>query len=171
MLNREEIRRLIKEKNLITGYIDLEKQLTPNGFDLSVDKIFEFVGPGKLDFSNKERMIPAGKEVLCRKEKEDKYGWWYLEAGIYKVRTNEVISLPEDLVAIGSSRSSLLRMGAFVVNGVWDVSFKGKSEFVLVVGNKHGIRIKKNARLVQMIFFYIKKTQGYDGIYQGLGLE
>lgn len=168
MLNRQEIEKLIKEEGLIANFINLDTQLTPNGFDLTIGDIFEFDGPGALDFSNKERKTPAGKAVLPKKENpDDKFGWWHLARGAYKIITNEVVNIPKDLTAIAFSRSSLLRMGAFVQNGVWDAGFRGKSEFILVVENPNGIRIKQNARIIQLLFTKINETaQGYDGAYQ-----
>ncbi len=170
MLNCEELIELISQKNLIEGYINLEIQLTPNGFDLTAGQIFKFDTCGKLDFSNSERVIPKGKEVIPKKnEPGDKFGWWHLEAGAYKVRTNEVVNLPNDLMAIAFPRSSLLRMGAYVHNGIWDAGFRGRSEFILVVGNPSGIKIKQNARLIQITFSKIAQTrQSYQGIYQNL---
>jgi len=170
MLNREELRKLIKEKNLVEGYIDLDTQLTPNGFDLTCASIFEFNKGGSLDFSNKERELPETREILPeKKDPKDKFGWWSLSRGSYKIKTNEVVNLPNDLVALAFSRTSLLRMGAFTQHGVWDAGFRGKSEFMLVVENPQGIRIKQNARVAQLIFLVISKTgQGYQGIYRDL---
>jgi len=170
MLNREEIESLIKEKELIVGYIDLDVQLTPNGFDLTCGSISEFTAPGALDFSNKERKIPAGKELFPEKEtREDKFGWWNLKKGAYKIKTNEAVNLPQDLIAMAFTRTSLLRMGAFTQHGVWDAGFKGKGEFVLIVENPAGIWVKQNARIAQLIFLGVNKTgRGYQGIYQNL---
>jgi len=202
MLNQQEIQQYIKEKGLITDYFNLETQLTPNGFDLTVASVFEFDTPGALDFSNKERIIPQGKEIfpqkenpkdkprpfcyedsLCSKKERGKFGtstafsadgersrtigWWNLKKGAYKIRTNEVVNLPNDLIALAFSRTSLLRMGAFTQHGVWDAGFKGRSEFVLVVENPQGIKLKQNARIAQLIFLQINEiSQGYQGIYQ-----
>jgi len=167
MLNRQEIKRLIKEKRLIKNYVDLETQLTPNGFDLTVSCVFEFDTQGALDFSNKERIVPEGREIPPQKRNpEDKFGWWPLKKGAYKIRTNEVVNIPNDLIGIAFTRTSLLRMGAFTQNGVWDAGFKGRSEFILVVENPKGIQIKQNARVVQLIFQGINKTShSYKGIY------
>lgn len=167
MLNARQIKELICKKGLIQNYIDLEKQLTPNGFDLTVESIFEFDGFGRLDFSNKERKLPEGRNILPTKQSsEDKFGWWHLHKGSYKVRTNELINLSNDLVALCFCRTSLLRMGAFTQHGVWDAGFKGKGEFILVVENPFGIILKQNARVAQLVFFRIKKTDiGYDGIF------
>jgi len=168
VLNRKEIAKLIKDKALVSDYIDLETQTTPNGFDLTVKSVFEFDSPGALDFSNKERKTPQGKEILPRKEKpEDKFGWWQLKKGAYKIVSNEIVNLPNDLIAVAFPRSSLLRMGGFSQNGVWDAGFKGRSEFILVVENPHGIKVKQNARLIQLVFINIDEVdKGYEGIYQ-----
>lgn len=170
-LNRNEIAKLIKEKNLIEGYFNLEVQLTPNGFDLTAAGIFEFGQPGALDFSNKERVVPEGKEIIPQKENpQDKFGWWNLKKGAYKIITNEKVNLPRDLIALAFSRTSLLRMGAFTQHGVWDAGFKGRSEFVLVVENPFGIRLKQNARVAQIIFLPINESEhSYQGIYQREG--
>ncbi|MCX5697075.1 MAG: deoxyuridine 5'-triphosphate nucleotidohydrolase [Candidatus Omnitrophica bacterium] len=171
MLNREEIAKLIRENKLLEGYIDLDTQLTPNGFDLTVASVYEFDTLGELDFSNKERVVPAGKEILPHKNgRAEKFGWWDLKNGCYKVKTNETVNLANDLSAICFARTSLLRMGAFTQHGVWDAGFKGKGEFLLVVGNPLGLRLKQNARVAQLVFLRIQETlRGYDGIYQERG--
>lgn len=169
MLNKKEIKQLIDEKRLIEDYINLDKQLTPNGFDISLSKVFAFNSQGHLDFSNSERVIPAGKELIPQKNNsEDKYGWWDLPAGAYKVRTNETVNLPNNLTALGFTRTSLLRMGGLTQNGVWDAGFKGKGEFILLVSNPQGIKIKQNARVVQLVFLGVDETEEYQGIYKHL---
>ena len=64
MLNRKEIKKLIESRELIKGFIDLETQLAPNGFDLTAASVFEFDSPGALDFSNKERVLGIEKRRL-----------------------------------------------------------------------------------------------------------
>jgi dUTP pyrophosphatase len=167
MLNKQEIKALIDEKKLVSDYIDLDVQLTPNGFDLSAAKIFKFIGRGALDFSNRERLLPESEEIPAQKQKKDeRWGWWELTAGTYKVRTNETVTLPNNLIALCYSRTSLLRMGAYTQHGVWDAGFSGKGEFILVVGSSAGIRLKQNARIAQLVFFPTEETEGYNGIYQ-----
>jgi len=169
MLNKDQIKKLITEKKLIQDYINLDKQLTPNGFDLTVSKIFSLKSKGRLDFSNKERLLPDQEELIPNKKNpDDKYGWWLLKKGAYKVRTNETVNLPNDLVALAFSRTSLLRMGAFTQHGVWDAGFNGKGEFILVVENQEGVEVKENARVAQLVFEQTDKTEGYKGIYNNL---
>ncbi len=161
MLNQNEIEQLITKDNLIENFIDLKTQLTPNGFDLSVAKIFEYDCQGVLDFSNAQRVIPKCKEI------EAKDAWWELKKGAYKIQINEKVNFPKDLIGIAFTRSSLLRMGAFAQNGVWDAGFSGKSEFMLIVENPFGIKLKKDTRVIQLLFERISPvTEGYRGIYQ-----
>jgi dUTP pyrophosphatase len=170
VLNRDEIEKLIKDNALISDYIDLETQLTPNGFDLTIGNIYEFDSFGAIDFSNKERVVPSGKELAPKKSSpQEKFGWWELKKGAYKVKTNETVNLPKDLIAISFPRSTCLRAGVFTHTGVWDAGFKGKSEFILVIENPFGVKIKQNARIAQLVFTNINETQhSYSGVYQGL---
>jgi len=170
ILSKEEIKELAEEKGLVSGFIDLSTQLTPNGFDLTVAKIFAFNSSGSLDFSNKERRLPEFKELYPKKLKNtDKSGWWKLKKGCYKVLTNESVNIPNDLIAFAFSRSSILRMGVFVENAVWDSGFSGRSEFILVVENPHGFNLKQNARIIQLVFLRTAGTkEGYNGIYKNI---
>ncbi|UCC95367.1 MAG: deoxyuridine 5'-triphosphate nucleotidohydrolase [Candidatus Omnitrophota bacterium] len=169
MLSKKEVRQLIEKEKLVENYMNLDIQLTPNGIDLTVGKIFEFTSQGSLDFSNKERVVPEGGEVLLQKrDPHDERGWWHLAKGTYKARTNEVVNLPNNIVALAFSRTSLLRMGAFTQHGVWDAGFRGKGEFILSVENLYGIQLKENVRIAQLVFFRIDETEGYNGIYKNL---
>jgi len=169
MLNKQEIKKLVEDKKLIENYIELETQLTPNGFDLTAGKIYEFNAPGAIDFSNKERVVPEGRELIPEKKSEtDKFGWWILKPGTYKIRTNETVNLPNELVAQAFTRTTLLRIGAFTQHGVWDAGFHGRGEFVLIVGNPQGVKIKQNARIAQLVFLPTQETEGYKGIYNNI---
>lgn len=170
IIGREKLIEMIKEKGLISNYIDLEKQVTENGFDMTVEKIFRFKGAGKIDFSNKERELPGTEEIPPEKGRGEKYGWWHLTPGIYKFRTNEIVKMPLDVAAFSLPRTSLLRSGVFTQGGFWDSGFEGKSEGALMVLNSEGFKIKENARIIQIVFL---KTTGsekaYEGIYKNFG--
>lgn len=171
MLNREELAERVGKQGLVKDYVDLQTQLTPNGFDLTVNSICAFAGAGELDFSNKERVLPKVKVLVPKKKKpSDAHGWWSLKPGAYKITANETVNLPRDLIGMAFPRSSLLRMGAYTQTGVWDAGFNGKSEFILLVSNPKGIRIKQNSRVIQLIFTRINETRiGYNGVYQQAG--
>ena len=167
VLSREELEHKIKEENLITNYIDLETQITPQGFDLTVEKIEKYREKGKLDFSNSERKIPETEKVEPeKKSSEDDYGWYKLEKGAYKVTMNEKVDIPNNLTGFAYPRSSLLRMGCSIENAVWDAGYTGTGSFMLVVENQEGVEIKENARVNQLVFVEMNETEeGYSGRY------
>ena len=161
MLNKEAIKKLIEEQQLITDYIDLDKQLQPSGFDISLQEIQRHTGPGAVDFSNKNRVISNTEPMKPNSE-----GWYHLEEGCYKIIYNEVVRIPLDIMALARSRSTMLRNGAAVETAVWDPGYQGRSSSLLVVHNPNGIRLKRDARVAQLVFLNIEEAEkGYDGIF------
>ena len=122
-------------------------------------------GEGVLDFDNSNRKIPSNKEMEF-----DKSDFIKLEKGTYKIRFNETVHLPSNIAAMAKPRSSLLRMGATIYSALWDPGFEGKSESMLVVENKKGIKLKKNAKLMQFVFFQLDKKSDrlYNGVYKNI---
>ncbi len=168
VLTKSEIIKLLSNKPpLIENFVNINVQLQPAGIDLTVSEIYEFESIGQLDFDNKERKLSRLKQLNF-----DNNGWIHLKPGVYLVRFNEVINVPLNMIAIGRPRSSLLRMGAFMVSAIWDPGYRGRSVSLLVVLNPHGIKIKKNARVMQLIFIKLTgKTEAYSGKYQFEGLK
>jgi dUTP pyrophosphatase len=162
MLNDKILRKLITEHGLVTGYLDLDKQLQPSGFDLSLERVEAYLGGGAVDFSNEERVIAETERV-----QPDADGWINLDKGVYKVVYNEVVKMPLNVAAIARTRSTLLRNGAEVGTAVWDPGYEGRSSSMLTVHNPHGLRLKVDARIAQLIFFETGDVEkGYSGVYQ-----
>lgn len=159
VLSADEIRKRI-ESGLISDYIELEAQLQPNGFDCTLRSVRKLKSAGKIDFSNAERVVSESEEIEFK-------DWVYLSPGVYKAILNEVVRLNNDLMAIAKPRSSLLRCGVSVETAVWDAGYEGRSEVLLVVHNPHGVWLKKNARIVQLIFIKLcSATHSYSGTYK-----
>ena len=162
MLNDKQLRELITQHQLVTNYIDLDTQLQPSGFDLSLESIEAYHGGGAVDFTNAERIIGETKPLGT-----DKESWYHLEKGVYKVVYNEVVKMPLDVAAIARTRSTLLRNGAEVGTAVWDPGYEGRSSSMLTVHNPYGLKLKRDARIAQLIFFHTGEVgKGYNGIYQ-----
>lgn len=158
VLSAEEIKRRI-EKGLIRDFLDLSIQLQPNGFDCTLRAVAKLRGAGKIDFDNSERTLPETEDIEFKE-------WVYLPQGIYKAVLNEIVKLDEDLMAIARPRSSLVRCGANVLTAVWDAGYEGRSEVAIAVHNPYGIWLKRNARIVQLVFIKLcSKTQKYSGAY------
>jgi dUTP pyrophosphatase len=164
VLSRRDIQRLIeKEPPLVADHIDLEAQLQPNGFDLTLREVALLPSSGSLGVSNENRMLPPLSPLDF-----DGQGFLYLATGIYIVTYNEIVHLPAEVMALGRPRSSLLRSGVAVHNAVWDAGYRGRSQSLLVVYNPQGFRLERNTRIVQLVFLRLSEpTQGYQGTYQG----
>ena len=164
-LGRERLLELIQgSRPLISGYLSIEDQLQPNGFDLSVAELGEFVNGGAIGQSNASRSLPDVRTLPF-----DGQGWLQLPPGSYQVLFEEIVDLPNTIMALGRPRSSLCRTGATLATAVWDAGYRGRSTALLIVTNPAGIRIERAARLLQLVFFTLDAptARGYDGTYQG----
>lgn len=164
-LGREGIlARLEGAAPLISDYLSLDEQLQPNGFDLSVAQVSRLSGPGALGRTNAERLVPEAEPLAF-----DADGWLDLRPGMYQVLFNEIVALPNDLMALGRPRSSLCRCGATLGTAVWDAGYTGRSTSLLVVSNPDGLRLARDARVLQLVFFTLDAAtaDGYSGVYQG----
>lgn len=159
VLSAEEIREKIEE-GLISDFIDLETQLQPNGFDCTLRAVKKLKSAGKIDFSNAERVLSESDELEFDE-------WIFLPQGVYRIVLNEVVKLGNDIMAIGKPRSSVLRCGVSIETAVWDAGYVGRSEVLAVVHTPHGIWLKRNSRIIQLVFIKLcSKTHGYRGAYK-----
>ena len=151
-------------RGLVESMIDPETQTQMCGMELTLQKIERFISAGAVAFDNKERKLPETELVGF-----DEMGWIDLPAGAYLVTFNEVVNIPGDVAAIARARSTLLRSGATLETALWDPGYRGRSQSLLVVYNPLGLKLKKNARLMQLVFLRLEKKAEklYSGKYQG----
>ena len=164
MLSHEELVSLLNRKPpLVEQMIDPGIQIQPNGIELTLSRIEIHEEAGAIAFDNSERKLPATENIFF-----DEDGWVHLKKGSYKIVFNEIVNIPKDLAAIAKPRSSLLRCGATVETAVWDAGYSGRSESLLVVFNDNGFKLRKNARVLQLLFFRLDEEvrEGYSGVYQ-----
>lgn len=161
VLGKTELTKLMD--SLAMNVVDSRSQLQVNGFELTVARVETFDGPGRIGFSNDDRTLPPTRPLEWGEN-----GWLFLKKGSYKIIFNEIVSIPADVCAIGLSRSSLLRMGVSLHTAVWDAGYVGRSEALLVVYNEEGLYMKKDARVLQLLFMKLGAIQeGYKGRYMG----
>ena len=167
VLAKDEIRKLIQQAPpLLEDYIDLEAQLQVNGFDISLRDISRLQTPGVMARDNSQRVVSNLASLVF-----DSEGFIDLPPGPYLITHNEIVHLPNNVMALGRPRSSLLRCGVTVNTAVWDAGYSGRSQSLLVVYNPQGFRLQKDARVVQLVFFRLTgETEGYKGTYQGENL-
>lgn len=164
MLSHDELFSLINNKPpLVENMINPDIQVQPNGIELTLKRVEIHEGSGSVAFDNSERKLPQTRAIDF-----DDEGWLHLPKGSYKIVFNEIVNIPKNIAAIAKPRSSLLRCGATVETAVWDAGYSGRSESLLVVFNENGFKIKKDARVLQLLFFRLGEevSKGYAGRYQ-----
>ena len=170
VLSRELLRLAIvdRDRPLVSGWIDLERQLQPNGFDLTLREVHAFAGDGRIGASPEDRSLPDLLPVIS-----DERDWFTLAPGAYHIVYNEIVDLPPVLMALGRPRSSLGRSGVTIHTAVWDAGYRGRSTSLLSILNPHGFRLQRNARVTQLVFLRLaaETANGYAGRYQGENLE
>jgi dUTP pyrophosphatase len=168
VLSQQDIQRLLKKKPpLIEGCIDLEKQLQPNGIDLTLRQIALLQSSGRIAAEDSQRLVSELSPLVF-----DGMGFIDLVPGAYIITYNEVVNLPKNIMALARPRSSLLRCGVTVGTAVWDAGYSGRSQSLMVVYNPQGFRLQQNARIAQLIFMRLsQKTEGYQGAYQGENID
>ncbi len=152
---------------MIERYVDLQEQLQPNGFDLSLRDVARYSSPGQIGASNESRVLSETLPLPF-----DAEGWLWLVPEPYLVTFNEVVNLPANVMALGRPRSSLLRSGVSLHTAVWDAGYSGRSQSLLTVHHAGGFRLQRDARLAQLVFFRLATppAEGYQGRYQGEGI-
>jgi dUTP pyrophosphatase len=169
VLSREQIMSAIEgAQPLLRGYLDLPHQLQPNGFDLTLAEINALGGGGSVGVDNADRVLPE-LEPLTPSDS----GWWQLGPGQYQVLYNEIVALPQGLMALGRPRSSLNRCGVTIHTAVWDAGYEGRSTSLMQVLNPAGFRVQRNARVTQLVFLTLASdtVEGYRGVYHGENLN
>jgi dUTP pyrophosphatase len=166
VLSREEIRDRIRSAQppLLRAMPDAVTQVQPNGVDLTLASVQRHLGGGRIAVDNSGRVLPELEEV-----EPDADGWYRLSPGAWHITYNEIVALPDDLMALGRPRSSLGRCGVTIHTSVWDAGYEGRSTSLLQVVNPAGFAVQRNARVMQLVFFTLRSrtAEGYRGQYQG----
>jgi len=165
VLTREGIAGLMKNNPpLVSDCISLDEQLQPNGIDITVREIAAYSSRGNLTESNEGRILSRTAPLVF-----DGHNGVDLLPGAYLITFNEIVNLPNNIMALARPRSSLNRCGVSIHSAVWDAGYSGRSQALMVVYNTHGFRLHKNARVAQLVFMYTSGLagQGYNGKYQG----
>jgi len=165
LLVRKDIEKLIR-KGIISNLVDADVQLQQTGLDLtvkSIDYINRDYG-ASIDFDNSHR-------VLAKFEKDDATPlsgeFEVLMRNCAAVLTlNEIFDLPDNITGMMFSRSSLLRCGVTMNHALVDPGYKG--DLRVSVMSPVRIRVYKNARVCQIVFFEHEKTKKYDGMFNNL---
>ena len=169
VLDKKSILELIEgPEPLVAGYLDLDTQLQPNGFDLTLREVRLLTSPGETGPGGAQSTLAESSALPF-----DSDGYLDLTEGAYVITLNEIVSLPPDVMALARPRSSLLRSGVAVHTAVWDAGYRGRSQALLTVYNPMGYRVARGARLLQMVFMYLARPvgEGYKGRFLGENID
>ncbi len=139
-------------------------QFQPAGVDLTLREVHLITSAGTLAVDNSARVLSETEKIDFASD-----GFVFLKKGAYKILYNEIVNVPADAVGIGLPRSSLLRCGADIRTGLWDPGYRGRSESLLLVHNEAGLKLQKDAKVLQLIFVKLteKAAELYSGRYKG----
>src|SRR3954452_6764773 len=85
---------IVSPKPLVREFRNIDSQVHPNGFDLTLASVARHGGSGSLGVSNADRQLPELDELAF-----DEDGWVSLEPGCFHIIYNEIVALPLTLMA------------------------------------------------------------------------
>ena len=96
----------------VSGIVHEPTQTEGPGLDLTVASVHEPTKPGQVNFGGGE-LAPAETTELdpAKRDPDDDYGWWDLDAGTYLVAHNERLEAEEPVML--APRVELVERGAF----------------------------------------------------------
>ena len=135
----------------LTEYVDdlvhEPTQTEDRGLDLTVADVARVAGPGRVDFGGGELEAADLESIETeRRNPDDDYGWWTLEAGQYLLEYNESLAAPEDVSPVLQTREAVRARGAFHPT----LHVESLDAVPLSVGGA-GIRLKENARVSTLL--------------------
>ncbi len=183
-LSRNVLKELILNKQLITDYEDVDKQLTANGFDVRLGAIVEVIDGGRLAISKSDHVAPKlGTAVVLKGFENRLQGYDIKEVQVvdegvvklnrlkpYLVIPCESLNTPDNLMFHIQPRSSLFRITQSMLGHAFgEAGFKGFLTFMLfpVLDSE----IELGARIAQLSFSELKGEASYadqkETNYQG----
>lgn len=147
----------IVEKNIVENLEGGNFEIQQNGIDLTIESIEEVQG-GLL--GKNERKINDYERVPMTKDE-----WWDLVPGVYSIMFQQKVEVPDNMCAQIVQRSTLNRMGGFILSGVYDSGFKNQIGAILRVSSF--IKLQKGSRVAQIVFQEADPASLYNGVYQG----
>ncbi|MFC7132871.1 MULTISPECIES: dCTP deaminase [Salinibaculum] len=130
----------------LTDVVHEPTQTEGRGFDLTVAEVYEVTGPGRVDFGGGElEQAETTPHDSQKRDPDDDYEWWHLDAGQYLIEYNEAIA-GDGMTFTLQTRDELLARGAFHPT----LHVTELPRVPLSVGGA-GIRIKENARVSTLV--------------------
>jgi hypothetical protein len=129
--------------DFVDGIVHEPTQTEGQGLDLTVAEVHEITEPGRVDFCGGE-LAAAETEPhpAAKRNPDDDYEWWVLDAGQYLIEYNETLSPPDGVELVVQTREELLTQGVFHPT----LHARSLDRVPLSVGGA-GLKCKENARV------------------------
>jgi len=182
-LSKPVLKMLIESQSLVTGFDDLDAQLTANGIDVRVCAIIEITNAGKLAINKQNNVSPKIGKVFVLPGYESRLDGYEseeiitttdfvdLQAGKpYLIVTCEKLKMPRNMMAHLANRSSVFRFTQSTMSfGFIEAGFEGYLTFLLNPSLNGSIQL--GARVAQVAFSMLTGESHYgeqkETNYQG----
>jgi deoxycytidine triphosphate deaminase len=183
-LHRDALKQMVLEQQLLSGYADLDGQLTANGFDCRLAAVIEVLDGGKLAVQKQHNRNPKLGKAMVLKGYEHRLKEYaaerveVVESGSikldplkpYLVMTCEELNTPDNLMTHITARSSLFRITQSLLGcSFGEAGYKGFLTFMLLPFSASEIEL--GARFAQLSFSELKGKADYaaqkETNYQG----
>ena len=137
---------MVDYTQFVEGIVYEPTQTEGPGFDLTVSDVSVVTAPGRVDFGGGEleaaETEPHGTE---KRNADDDYGWWHLDAGQYLLEYNESLATRDMSFTLQTRQEVLVRGASHPTLQVTSLP-----AVPLSVGGD-GIRLKENARVSTLV--------------------
>ncbi|MCF7805558.1 MAG: dCTP deaminase [Candidatus Marinimicrobia bacterium] len=138
-------------KDILQNIIHEETQFPEdrNVAFLTVNQIGRLTEPGALDFGGSEYTEAEVEWIVPEvRNEDDKYGWWELGEGSYRIQFNEGVEMPDDTGMLLQTWEKVRKNGVIHPTEVITRTRNPLSTHIYV--GEAGIGIKENARLSEV---------------------
>ncbi len=162
ILGVKKLLELVEKDKLVENLSERElKNPEGAGFDLRIGELYEIKGRGFMGVE--ERATPEMK--LMAKYEEGKTVKVELQPRTYyAMKTIESVNMPDDLLAIMTSRSTLFRSGVYIFGGQTPPGYKGGLTMGLYNFRDEKFDLEMGARVVHIMF---SQVEGESNLYRG----
>ncbi len=107
-------------------------KINPNGVDIGASEVYRIPEDGTVTINGATREVSPEKQKI----KPDN-GFYKLPKGIYEIRTDVKVRIPQNAVGIAVPRSTLNRLGVIKSeSALWDSGYEGYGTLTVYVGVK-----------------------------------
>lgn len=137
---------------MVADPVHAETQVEDNAVTLTAGTIYRLEGSPSFDFGGSEYEPAEAERIEPEKRSDDdKYGWWELERGVYLVKFNEGVRVPEGSMAVLQAWWKVLSNGLSQPTQVFTGDHTELHQVIYVP--EHGANIKENARISELKVF------------------